>query len=89
MATSFQTDILPLFRPVDISHMRRRGVLLDDYPYMSDPAGDATYPDHAHARNVYCFLTGDCQPRMPPGGPFWDAGQLQLYQQWMDGGFQP
>jgi hypothetical protein len=89
MAVSFSGDILPLFRPVDIDHMKRRRVFLDDYAYMSDPAGNDTYPDHAHARNVYCYLTGDCTPQMPPGGPFWSPAQLELFNQWMTDGFQP
>lgn len=86
---SFGGDILPLFRQIDIQHMAQRGVYLDQYSYMSDAAGDATYPDHAHARSVYCYLTGDCTPRMPPGGPYWTVQQLQLYNQWMSDGFQP
>ena len=32
--------------------MTRRGVKLDNHAYMSDPAGDGTYPDHANARDV-------------------------------------
>jgi hypothetical protein len=86
---SFAHDIAPLFRRIDIQHMAPRGVLLDNYIYMSDAAGDNDYPDHAHARAVYCTLTGDCQPRMPPGGPYWTPEQLSLYSQWMTGGFRP
>jgi hypothetical protein len=89
MAVSFANDILPLFRPVDIQHMSPFGVLLDDYGYMSDATGNDTYPDHANARAVYCYLTGDCQPQMPEGGPFWSQAQLDLYNQWMTDGFQP
>jgi hypothetical protein len=89
MAVSFSANILPLFRPIDIQHMQPNGVLLSDYTYMSNPAGDDTYPDHANARWVYAYLTGDQSPRMPLGGPYWSDSQLQLYQNWMDGGFQP
>ena len=89
MTISFQTDILPLFRPVDVNHMKPMGVLLNDYGYLSDPTGDSTYPDHTNARTVYCYLTGDCQPQMPIGGPFWTPVQLQLFQQWMTDDFQP
>ena len=32
---SFAAHIQPLFRPVDISHMKRFGVELDDFAYMS------------------------------------------------------
>src|SRR5205823_8042261 len=86
VAVSFAADILPLFRTVDIQHMKvpSIGVLLDDYSYMSDPTGsdpgdDPAYPDHAHARLVYCRLTGHCTPRMPPGGPYWSPEQLQRF----------
>jgi hypothetical protein len=34
---SFASDIKPLFRAIDISHMKPKGVKLDDYTYMSDP----------------------------------------------------
>ena len=34
---SFSADIKPLFRAVDISHMKRFGVELDSYTYMSNP----------------------------------------------------
>jgi hypothetical protein len=34
---SFAGDIKPLFRAIDISHMKRYGVELDDYTYMSNP----------------------------------------------------
>jgi hypothetical protein len=34
---SFARDIKPLFRPVDISHMKAHGLKLDDYTFMSDP----------------------------------------------------
>ena len=79
-APSFQNDILPLFRQVDISHMKPMGVLLDKYTYMSTPA---------NAQNVYNYLTGDSKPQMPMGGPFWTTAQLQLFQNWMTGGYQP
>jgi hypothetical protein len=77
---SFKNDILPLFRPVDISHMQPMGVLLDDYTYMSTPA---------NAQTVYSYLTGDSQPQMPMGGPFWTAAQLQLFNSWMTTGYNP
>jgi hypothetical protein len=34
---SFARDIRPLFRAVDISHMKSYGVKLDDYTFMSNP----------------------------------------------------
>lgn len=84
MPVSFANDIKPLFRPVDIAHMKPFGVDLDLYDYMSNPAGG-----HANATAVFDFLTGTRAPRMPPGGPYWSQPQLDLYQQWMADGFQP
>ena len=81
---SFIRDIRPLFRPIDIEHMRPFRVLLDDYSYMSDPADD-----HAHARAVRDYLSGARQPQMPIGGPFWTAAQLTLYERWMIDGYRP
>jgi hypothetical protein len=59
------------------------GVLLNNYGYMSDLAGDGTYPDHANANAVYDRLTGTTPPRMPMGGPYWTSAQLQLFKDWM------
>jgi hypothetical protein len=73
-SVSFENDILPLFRPQDIACMSGRGVLLDDFAYMSQPA---------NARAVYKALTGATQPQMPLGGPFWTPVQLALFNTWM------
>lgn len=84
MAVSFSKDILPLFRKIDIDHMRKRQVLLDDYTYMSDPADD-----HVNAKEVEKRLnTTDSSLRMPPDLQ-WTADQLKLYRQWMTDGYQP
>lgn len=78
---SFAKNIKPLFRAIDIQHMKPLGVLLDSYDYMSDSSDN-----HAKARNVYSQLSSQS---MPPGGPFWTASQLALFTGWMKGGFQP
>jgi len=83
MPVSFSKDIRPLFRQVDIDHMRPMSVLLDDYAYMSDSADD-----HKNAHDVQAFLKGDRKPRMPLGGPFWSAEQLDLFARWMSDGYQ-
>jgi hypothetical protein len=83
MALSFAKDIVRLFRPVDIEHMKVHGVLLDSYDYMSDPRGD-----HAHAVAVRKTLGGN-PPSMPPGGPYWTEAQLELFDTWMREGFAP
>jgi hypothetical protein len=69
-------------------------VLLDQYDWMSDASGGSIgdcgqFDDHANGRSVHAFLTGECMPRMPLGGPFWTEDLLDVYQHWMDDGFQP
>lgn len=79
---SFTADIKPLFRAIDVSHMKRYGVKLDDYAYMSDPN---------NANSVLANLSphnGE-SPSMPPGGPYWTATQLALFAQWQKDGYQP
>ena len=79
---SFAADIKPLFRAIDISHMKRFGVALDDYTYMSNPN---------NANSVYATLSphdGE-SPSMPPGGPYWTPAQLALFVQWQTDGYQP
>jgi len=80
MPVSFKNDIKPLFRSIDVEHMKRSGVALDDYAYMSDGTGD-----HANARGVLNTLT---KRTMPPGGPFWPQDRLDLFAKWMSDGYQ-
>jgi hypothetical protein len=83
---SFAADIKPLFRPVDIAHMKPSGVKLDDYNYMSDPTNN-----YEHAQAVQDSLSpqnGD-SPSMPPGGPYWTPQQLALFNKWRSDGYQP
>lgn len=79
---SFAADIKPLFRAIDISHMKQYRVGLDDYTYMSNPN---------NANSVLANLSphnGE-PPSMPPGGPYWTAAQLALFVQWQNEGYQP
>ena len=80
MPVSFENDIKLLFRPLDVEHMNSYGVLLDDYAYMSDAAGD-----HANAKAVLNTLMNE---EMPPGGPFWPQDKLDLFTKWMSDGYQ-
>jgi hypothetical protein len=79
---SFAADIKPLFRAIDVSHMKPHGVALDDYTYMSNPE---------NANTVLAALSPNNgePPTMPPGGPYWAAAQLGLFAQWQKDGYQP
>jgi hypothetical protein len=78
---SFARDIKPLFRAVDISHMKAHGIKLDDYTFMSDPD---------NADKVLGTVTPNegNPPAMPPGGPYWSADQLAVFAQWQKDGYQ-
>lgn len=79
---SFLTDIKPLFRDLDISHMRQVGIELDNYTFMSNP-------DNAN-RVLATLSPHDGQPpTMPPGGPHWSPDRLALFRQWQNDGYQP
>jgi hypothetical protein len=83
---SFAADIGPLFRPVDVAHMKVHGVKLDDYDYMSDPSNN-----YSHADEVQETVSpqGAQPPTMPPGGPYWTKDQLALFAKWRADGYQP
>jgi hypothetical protein len=79
---SFAADIKPLFRAVDVSHMKRFNVELDNYTFMSNPN---------NATQVFAAISphdGE-PPTMPPGGPYWTESQLTLFAQWQKDGYQP
>lgn len=79
---SFAADIKPLFRDVDVEHMKRFNVELDNHSFMSNP-------DHAN-RVLASVSSHDGQsPTMPPGGPYWTDAQLALFVQWQKDGYQP
>jgi hypothetical protein len=82
---SFQKDILPLFRAVDIDHMKPFGVKLDDYDYMSDPANN--YANAEGVQKTVSPQNGEA-PGMPPGGPYWTAEQVALFAKWRSDGYQ-
>jgi hypothetical protein len=83
---SFATDIAPLFRPVDVAHMRVHGIKLDDYEYMSDPSNSYS---HAEAVLKTVAPQGTQPPSMPPGGPYWTQNQLTLFAKWRAEDYQP
>lgn len=90
MAVSFEVAIAPLFSRRDVRCMTGRQWPLNDYGFMSAPAGDVIHSDHANARTVYQRLLPEAgNGRMPRGGPYWSEEQIALYRQWMEDGFNP
>jgi hypothetical protein len=79
---SFAADIKPLFRAVDVSHMKRFSVELDSYSFMSNP-------DNANQVLAAISSHDGEPPTMPPGGPYWTEVQLGLFVQWQKDGYQP
>ena len=79
---SFARDIRPLFRTVDISHMKSYGIKLDDYTFMSNP-------DHANKVLRTVSPHDGHPPSMPPGGPYWTEHQVALFARWQKDGYQP
>jgi hypothetical protein len=79
---SFAADIKPLFRAIDISHMKRYNVRLDDYTYMSNA-------DNANRVLANVSPHDGEPPSMPPGGPYWTEAQVGLFVQWQNDGYQP
>ena len=75
MALSFATDIRPLFRDVDIEHMKPAGVALDNPAWMCVPA---------NAQKVYGAVSS---AKMPPDAA-WPADRVALFKKWMDEGCQ-
>ena len=75
----FARDILPLFRTIDIEHMAKGGVHLDQYAYMSVSE---------NAERVYASIA---TKRMPPPDEdaTWADEQVALLREWIDAGMHP
>ena len=84
MATSFATDIVPMFTKMDISHMGEQGVDLNNYDYMADPTGN-----YANANNVYQQVSSGSMPPSWSGEQPWSEEKVQTFKDWMDDGYLP
>ena len=73
MVISFAKDIKLLFTPTDQDHME---FMLDLWSY--DDVKE----------NAAAILDSVSKGRMPPGNP-WPADKIDLFKQWIQGGFQP
>jgi len=80
MAVSFAQDIRPLFTDTDVAHMRHFLVKLDDFDYMSNPR---------HAGRVLNQVSTGKMPPRRSGEPAWSSETVQLFRDWMAGGYQP
>jgi len=78
MAVSFAQDIRPLFTDMDIAHMKRAGVLLDDFDYMRDPG---------HAQKVLDTVSTGSMPPSSSGEPSWSQESVQLFRDWIAAGY--
>jgi hypothetical protein len=77
MATSFQTDIAPMFAPFQANMMWRFNIT--DYETVK-----------SNAAMIYGRLTGATgNPMPPPPLPPLDPSLINLYKQWMDEGCPP
>lgn len=79
MTVSFETDILPLFTSMDEEHMSNVGVELGDYAYMSQPD---------NASEVYNQVSSGKMPPSASGEPPWPEDKVQLFKEWIDGGYE-
>jgi hypothetical protein len=79
VAVSFAHDIRPLFTDMDVAHMQSFGVRLDDIDYMRDPA---------HAQKVLNAVSAGAMPPTSSGEPAWSPENVQLFENWMAGGYQ-
>lgn len=75
MATSFATDIRPLFREMDIEEMKVNG------PFDLSKIDDVK----KNAKSIFQRLSdGDM-----PCDASWSAAHVQKFKQWVDEGMQP
>ena len=76
---SFERDIRPLFKDIDMQMMGERNVFLADYDFMKVPA---------NAKMVLAYLSAERIPTMPLGPP-WPAEDVQKFRDWINDGLKP
>ena len=69
MTVCFNTDFLPLFTSIDIEHMGRVGLSLDDYSSISQPASA-----------VYGQVSSGSMPPSDSGEQPWSPDQVQVFK---------
>jgi hypothetical protein len=73
---NFANDIRPLFREVDIDHMKRHQLDLSRYDEV-----------RMRAQDIVSRLSNGTMP--PPPDTPWSCDQVQHFQDWIDQGMQP
>jgi hypothetical protein len=73
---SFAIDIRPLFREVDIDHMKHHQLDLSRYDEVS-----------LRAQDIVSRLSNGTMP--PPPATPWSPDQVHRFQDWIDQGMQP
>jgi hypothetical protein len=76
--TSFARGIRPLFRDVDVAHMKGCGLDLSDYQQVKDQAQSVL--DQVSS-------TDDASRMPPPPAAPWARSQVDLFRQWMADGY--
>jgi hypothetical protein len=71
-APTWTKDIRPLFTEVDVQHMTNQGIDLSQYDVVK-----------SNSANILAAVSAG---RMPPGNP-WPPAWVQLFQNWINGGF--
>lgn len=74
--TSFARDIVPLFRPKDVEHMKEQLMDLTSYDVVRELAQTVAQRVGAGAR-----------PMPPAPDQRWTAGQVELFERWISEGF--
>jgi hypothetical protein len=73
---SFATDIQPLFREIDVAHMKAAGFDLSKYDDVK-----------ARAQTIYQTVANGSMP--PPPGPTWSTETCATFAAWIDQGCPP
>jgi hypothetical protein len=79
MAVSYNTDIRPLFKSIDIHH---RAV------YCNLGSYDDVKTNAPHILDRLKGVAGAVMPPATSGGP-WSAANIALFEKWIDEGCQP
>lgn len=75
-ALSFARDIRPLFRDIDVAHMKPAGLDLSSYAEVK-----------AKAQGIHAAVAGKTMP--PDPADHWTDAKIATFKSWMDQGCPP